>query len=80
MTPINNFLVPKSCHYYMLKGGTVSGNYVIDPDGSGKYPPFTTHCDFRNDKYEGTWFDILFSIIYIQHKIAKSKEYSLLLI
>jgi hypothetical protein len=55
-----HFLVPKSCHYYQLKGAAISGSYVVDPDGHGKYPPFSTQCDFENDKNEGILFDIFF--------------------
>ena len=64
------FLVPKSCHYYQLKGATISGNYVVDPDGPGKYPPFTAHCDFNNDTNEGIWFETYFRKYCVHFKIV----------
>uniref|UniRef100_A0A8D2LRY8 Contactin associated protein 1 n=1 Tax=Varanus komodoensis TaxID=61221 RepID=A0A8D2LRY8_VARKO len=39
----------ESCEAYRLSGKR-SGNYTIDPDGSGPLKPFTVYCDIREDR------------------------------
>lgn len=39
-------LYKESCDAYRVSGKT-SGNYTIDPDGSGPLKPFTVYCDIR---------------------------------
>ncbi|XP_034272079.1 contactin-associated protein 1 [Pantherophis guttatus] len=39
----------ESCEAYRIRG-KVSGNYTIDPDGSGPLKPFTVYCDMREDR------------------------------
>ncbi|XP_053217891.1 contactin-associated protein 1 [Podarcis raffonei] len=39
----------ESCEAYRLSG-KVSGNYTIDPDGSGPLKPFYVYCDIREDR------------------------------
>lgn len=36
----------ESCEAYRLSG-KVSGNYTIDPDGSGPLKPFMVYCDIQ---------------------------------
>ena len=42
---------PTSCSVIRKNGITSSGNYVIDPDGTGGLAPFTAYCDMsdKND-------------------------------
>ncbi|KAG8139787.1 hypothetical protein E2320_002538, partial [Naja naja] len=40
----------ESCEAYRIRG-KVSGNYTIDPDGSGPLKPFTVYCDMRVTGY-----------------------------
>uniref|UniRef100_A0A4W3HTC5 Contactin associated protein 1 n=1 Tax=Callorhinchus milii TaxID=7868 RepID=A0A4W3HTC5_CALMI len=40
----HNSLYPESCHHYRLLGVRTSGNYTIDPDGSGSARPFVVYC------------------------------------
>uniref|UniRef100_A0A8C4W331 Contactin associated protein 1 n=1 Tax=Gopherus evgoodei TaxID=1825980 RepID=A0A8C4W331_9SAUR len=42
-------LYKESCDAYRLSGKT-SGNFTIDPDGSGPLKPFTVYCDIREDR------------------------------
>ncbi|XP_075379155.1 contactin-associated protein 1 [Mycteria americana] len=42
-------LYKESCDAYRVSGKT-SGNYTIDPDGSGPLKPFTVYCDIREDR------------------------------
>uniref|UniRef100_A0ABM5GR83 Contactin-associated protein 1 n=1 Tax=Pogona vitticeps TaxID=103695 RepID=A0ABM5GR83_9SAUR len=39
----------ETCDAYRLMGKT-SGNYTIDPDGSGPLKPFNVYCDIREDR------------------------------
>ncbi|XP_048373549.1 contactin-associated protein 1 [Sphaerodactylus townsendi] len=39
----------ETCDAYRLSG-KVSGNYTIDPDGSGPLKPFVVYCDIREDR------------------------------
>ncbi|XP_059345135.1 contactin-associated protein 1 [Ammospiza nelsoni] len=42
-------LYKETCDAYRVSGKT-SGNYTIDPDGSGPLKPFTVYCDIREDQ------------------------------
>ncbi|NWI59732.1 CNTP1 protein, partial [Calyptomena viridis] len=42
-------LYKESCDAYRISGKT-SGNYTIDPDGSGPLKPFMVYCDIREDR------------------------------
>ncbi|XP_074834871.1 contactin-associated protein 1 [Carettochelys insculpta] len=42
-------LYKESCDAYRLSGKT-SGNFTIDPDGSGPLKPFTVYCDIRENR------------------------------
>ncbi|XP_027751788.1 contactin-associated protein 1 [Empidonax traillii] len=42
-------LYKESCDAYRVSGKT-SGNYTIDPDGSGPLKPFMVYCDIREDR------------------------------
>ncbi|NXQ42157.1 CNTP1 protein, partial [Catharus fuscescens] len=42
-------LYKETCDAYRVSGKT-SGNYTIDPDGSGPLKPFTVYCDIRDDR------------------------------
>ncbi|NXR84734.1 CNTP1 protein, partial [Pycnonotus jocosus] len=42
-------LYKETCDAYRVSGKT-SGNYTIDPDGSGPLKPFTVYCDIREDR------------------------------
>ena len=42
---INSPITVTSCSVIRKYVSRVSGNYVIDPDGSGGLAPFTVHCD-----------------------------------
>ncbi|NWY07509.1 CNTP1 protein, partial [Nothoprocta ornata] len=42
-------LYKESCDAYRVSGKT-SGNYTIDPDGSGPLKPFTVYCDIREER------------------------------
>lgn len=42
-------LYKESCDAYRVSGKT-SGNYTIDPDGSGPLKPFTVYCDIRGGR------------------------------
>uniref|UniRef100_A0A8C8R524 Contactin associated protein 1 n=1 Tax=Pelusios castaneus TaxID=367368 RepID=A0A8C8R524_9SAUR len=42
-------LYKESCDAYRVSGKT-SGNFTIDPDGSGPLKPFTVYCDIREDR------------------------------
>ncbi|XP_069763322.1 contactin-associated protein 1 isoform X2 [Narcine bancroftii] len=46
----HNSLYPESCDGYWRLGIRTSGNYTIDPDGSGPARPFTVHCKITDDK------------------------------
>uniref|UniRef100_UPI00398F87E7 contactin-associated protein 1 n=1 Tax=Pristiophorus japonicus TaxID=55135 RepID=UPI00398F87E7 len=46
----HNSLYPESCDGYRKLGLRTSGNYTIDPDGSGPSRPFTVHCRMTEDK------------------------------
>ncbi len=43
-TPVN----APSCSVIRKYDSTVSGNYVIDPDGEGELAPFTVYCDMSD--------------------------------
>ena len=43
-----NSPVAASCSVIRKYVSSVSGNYVIDPDGSGGLAPFTVHCDMTD--------------------------------
>ncbi|XP_074915905.1 contactin-associated protein 1 [Chelonoidis abingdonii] len=45
-------LYKESCDAYRLSGKT-SGNFTIDPDGSGPLKPFTVYCDIRGSRGGG---------------------------
>ncbi|XP_074117718.1 contactin-associated protein 1 isoform X3 [Sminthopsis crassicaudata] len=42
-------LYKESCEAYRLSGKT-SGNFTIDPDGSGPLKPFVVYCDIRENR------------------------------
>ncbi|XP_041029243.1 contactin-associated protein 1 isoform X5 [Carcharodon carcharias] len=46
----HNSLYPESCDGYRKLGVRTSGNYTIDPDGSGPSRPFTVHCTMTEEK------------------------------
>ncbi|XP_059494877.1 contactin-associated protein 1 isoform X3 [Stegostoma tigrinum] len=46
----HNSLYPESCEGYRKLGVRTSGNYTIDPDGSGPSRPFTVHCRMTEKK------------------------------
>ena len=45
---INSPVVLTSCSVLRKYASSVSGNYVIDPDGPGGLPPFTVYCDMSD--------------------------------
>ena len=45
---IINSPIATSCSEIRKYGSSVSGNYVIDPDGSGGLAPFTVYCDMSD--------------------------------
>lgn len=47
----SNVCVPKSCRIQkeQVNTSSVSGNYSIDPDGTGGSAPFTAYCDMATD-------------------------------
>ena len=42
---INSPVIPESCSVIRKYVSSLSGNYVIDPDGEGGLAPFTVYCD-----------------------------------
>lgn len=46
----HNSLYPESCDGYRRLGVRTSGNYTIDPDGSGPARPFTVHCSISEPR------------------------------
>ena len=45
---INSSITVTSCSVIRKYVSSVSGNYVIDPDGMGGLAPFTVHCDMTD--------------------------------
>ena len=45
---INSPVTVTSCSVIRKYVSSVSGNYVIDPDGTGALAPFTVHCDMSD--------------------------------
>ncbi|KAL9975060.1 hypothetical protein ACROYT_G012176 [Oculina patagonica] len=45
---INSPVIATSCSVIRKYVSSVSGNYVIDPDGSGGLAPFTVYCDMSD--------------------------------
>jgi len=45
---VNSPVVVTSCSGIRKYVSSVSGNYVIDPDGAGGLAPFTVYCDMRD--------------------------------
>ena len=45
---INSPVILTSCSVIRKYVSSVSGNYVIDPDGTGGQAPFTVHCDMSD--------------------------------
>ena len=45
---INSPVTAASCSVIRKYGSSVSGNYVIDPDGTGGQAPFTVYCDMSD--------------------------------
>ena len=45
---INSPVIVSSCSVIRKYASSVSGNYVIDPDGEGGLAPFTVFCDMTN--------------------------------
>ena len=45
---INSPVYAASCSVIRKHGNSVSGNYVIDPDGEGGRAPFTVYCDMSD--------------------------------
>lgn len=66
-------LYKETCDAYRVSGKT-SGNYTIDPDGSGPLKPFTVYCDIRGGdsrRAEGTsvwrpWEPILACVLELE--------------
>uniref|UniRef100_A0A4W3HSX6 Contactin associated protein 1 n=1 Tax=Callorhinchus milii TaxID=7868 RepID=A0A4W3HSX6_CALMI len=54
----HNSLYPESCHHYRLLGVRTSGNYTIDPDGSGSARPFVVYCTMTEDTAWTTVFHL----------------------
>ena len=48
-TSVLEVLPPRSCSSIKTaRGGSPSGNYIIDPDGEGGVTPFSVYCDMRD--------------------------------
>ena len=45
---VNSPVTMTSCSVIRKYGSSISGNYVIDPDGSGGLAPFTIYCDMSD--------------------------------
>ncbi|MGH0141500.1 UNVERIFIED_CONTAM: hypothetical protein FKN15_068497 [Acipenser sinensis] len=45
----------ESCEAYRLSGKYYSGNYTIDPDGSGPLKPFVVYCNMQDGHPFGFW-------------------------
>ena len=45
---INSPVIATSCSVIRKYASSVSGNYVIDPDGGGSLAPFTVYCDMSD--------------------------------
>ena len=50
---INSPITVTSCSVIRKYVSGVSGNYVIDPDGTGGLAPFTVHCDMTDNNGVG---------------------------
>ena len=50
---INSLFNAASCSVIRKYVSSVSGNYVIDPDGTGGLAPFTVHCNMSDKKGVG---------------------------
>ncbi len=50
---INSPFIMTSCSGIRKKVSSVSGNYVIDPDGAGGLAPFTVYCDMSDKNKVG---------------------------
>ena len=50
---INSPVIATSCSVIGKYVNSVSGSYVIDPDGSGGLAPFTVYCDMSDKNKEG---------------------------
>ena len=46
--------VPMTCEDIFNDGKTLSGDYLIDPDGPGPLNSFTVYCDVNKRKF--LWF------------------------
>ena len=53
---INSPVTVSSCSLIRKYVSSVSGNYVIDPDGAGGLAPFTVHCDMSDKNGVGVTF------------------------
>jgi hypothetical protein len=51
---IVNYKPEISCNAHKLNGRTMSGIYLIDPDGEGGIDPFETWCDMTSANFEYT--------------------------
>ncbi|XP_069490520.1 contactin-associated protein 1 [Ambystoma mexicanum] len=43
-------LYKENCEAYRLSGKVTSGNYTVDPDGSGPLQPFTVYCQITAER------------------------------
>ncbi|KAM8945597.1 contactin-associated protein 1 [Pelodytes ibericus] len=43
-------LYKENCDAYRVSGKYISGNYTVDPDGSGPLKPFTVYCEMSDER------------------------------
>ena len=54
--------VPMTCEDIFNDGKTLSGDYLIDPDGPGPLNSFTVYCDVNKRTYISMVFSSIFFI------------------